>query len=368
MPGNSKDVSSFKVVASLYQTLQGHNHAVLGASFSNDGHVIVSHDPCTIRVWKWHDQQQYVSHCVIETEATAIATSHDGCFIASIYEDRILGEKVRLWSSDGKWVTDLSSQHDACHMIFTPDDRQLAVVDHSGCVSLWDVTTWTLLCESDLPPNAIKTRLNNRIRFLAFAPDGQRLAIEWYTQNGAVQIYEIEEILHGGEIQWQISWSGAVAPAMVQAHSIVRGLSYSPDWQYLAVASDMECIVWIFDAFSLHLIGSFNLPRSIYGIADIAYSSDGTYLALAHGDGTVWVWDVAYQNPILTFSAHLGDIGPYSTVIGSIDWSPNDRLIMTTGVGLYKNWDADTEKSTLDKIDSSVKLWKIQKIPNPRIS
>ncbi|GCE03427.1 WD40 repeat domain-containing protein [Dictyobacter aurantiacus] len=134
----------------------------------------------------------------------------------------------------------------------------------------------------------------------------------------------------------------------------------------LLLLSILPGTLQIFDAFSLRLIGSFDLPRSIYGIADIAYSSDGTYLALAHGDGTVWIWDVAHQNPILTFSAHLSDMGPYSTVIGSIDWSPNDRLIMTTGVEFYKNVDADPEKNTLDKIDASVKLWKIQKVRNPR--
>jgi WD40 repeat protein len=358
----SGDPKNFAFEVSPFQTLQGHKKAVLHAFFAHDGHLIISQDPCTIHVWKQEDHRSYVSHCTIETRTTYVAVSHNGRLIASIDEDHVFGNKVRLWSSDGTWMADLR-HHDACNMIFSPDDGYLVVADTLGRITLWDVTTCSLLCESDVPPDAIKTGFNHTVQRLAFAPDGKRLAVQWYTKNGAVQVYEIEETWNEGNIQRSIRWSGSIAATLLAAESLVAGLAYSPDWQYIAVASDMECLVWLFDAFSLDLVRSFALPKSLYGIADLVFSADGKHVAVAHGDGTVWIWDVAEQDPLQIFAAHPTELYGYKTVIGSIDWSPNNKFIMTTGIGHYEFVDSVTGKHTFGEEDCTVKLWKIKKKP-----
>jgi WD40 repeat protein len=361
MSSDPKNFASIEIEVSSFQTLQGHKNAVLHAFFSHDGNLIISQDHRTIHVWKQEDQHYYVSHGVIETGTIYVAVSHNGRLIASIYEDHVFGNKVRLWSSDGTWMADLRHHGNACNMIFSPDDGYLVVADTLGRITLWDVTTCSLLCESDVPPDAIKTMFNHTVRRLAFAPDGKRLAVQWYTKKGAVQVYEIEETWNEGNIQWSIRWSGSIAATLLPAESLVAGLAYSPDWQYIAVASDMECLVWLFDAFSLDLIRSFALPKSLYGIADLVFSADGKHLAVAHGDGTVWIWDIAEQDPLQIFAAHPTELYGCRTVIGSIDWSPNNKFIMTTGMGHYEFVDSVTGKNTFGEEDYTVKLWKIKK-------
>jgi WD40 repeat protein len=169
---------NFALEVSAFQTLQGHKSAVLHAFFAHDGNVIISQDHHTIHVWKQAEQQYYAPHCVIETKTTYLAVSHNGHLIASIYEDHVFVNKVRLWSSDGTWMADLRHHGNACNMIFSPDDGYLVVADTLGRITLWDVTTCSLLCESDDPPEAIKTRFNHTVRSLAFAPDGKRLAVQ----------------------------------------------------------------------------------------------------------------------------------------------------------------------------------------------
>lgn len=344
-----------------FQTVQSHTHAVMHACFSDDGTVIVSHDNHTIHIWKWATQQQYTPFSRIETDTTYVAASHDGQLIASICEDTVFGNKVRIWSLNGTQIADLSHHGNACNMIFTPDDTQLIVVDNLGRITLWDIATFSLLCESELPPGSIQTRFNNTVRKLAFAPDGMRLAVQWYTQNGAVQIYEIEATENDVDTSRSIQWRGSVAPSLLHAQSLVTGIAYSPDWQYLAVASDMECRVWLFDAFSLQSVGFFDLPKSLTGIADIAFSPEGSYLAIAGGNGMVWIWNVEHQQLLSTFHAHASALYGYKSVIGSINWSPNGTLIMTTGMGRYENVTSEENKSGYGENDYTLKLWKVHK-------
>lgn len=333
--------------AILFKSLEGHTYPVLMARFSPDDTFLVSTDGKDMRIWRWDEHQHIILHRVVETATRKITISYDSRFIASIEKSPVFPNIIHIWSSDGKWITDISHNGEECNVLFSPVTSYLIVADTSGHLQWWDMETFSLLYETELPPNSVQSPLNSTVRYLAFAPDGKRLAVQWYTKQGAVQIWELEipDEMHSSP---RLTWSGSVAESLFPVTSLVAGLAYSPDWQYLAVASDIENCVWLFDAFSLDLRGSFKLSPSADGIAAIAFSPNGAYLAIAECNGTLWVGEIASQQLIGMIDAHPSQIGTLATLIGSIDWSTNGKWIVTTGTGVTQT------------PDYTIKVWKVK--------
>lgn len=366
MSHSPDDFFSLQIATNLFEVLKGHTDPVLMARFSPDGQFLVSTDGRSICTWKWNPKKHYMLHHTLKTNTAKVTISYDGHFIASIEKNRVFPNKVHIWTLEGELIASLSHRGDERTLIFSPEEPLLVVADDSGRLQLWDMVTFTLLCESEVPFESAQTYLNNAVRCLAFAPDGRHLAVQWYTNHGAVQIAEIVKS-EGTITTWSIEWRGSILPLLLSAQSTVSDLSFSSDWRYLAVASNIEYHVWLFDALSLEPVGFFDVPPSSDGVMAITFSSDGQFLATAGCNGTVWIWDVASLQLAGMFRAHESQIGGYASVIGSIDWSQNGKWILTTGTGLSQRVESDQSKTIADEIpDYTIKLWDVKKARKER--
>jgi WD40 repeat protein/serine/threonine protein kinase len=127
---------------------------------------------------------------------------------------------------------------------------------------------------------------------------------------------------------------GHTALLTIPAHDdYVFSVAYRPDGKALATCSqDGTLRTW--DAVSGRLIRT--LPGHAPDICwRVTYSPDGTRLASAGRDKAVRIWDAASGRLIRTLLGHAG------TVLG-VDFSPDGRLLASSGIGVVKLWDTWT--------------------------
>jgi WD40 repeat protein len=122
-------------------------------------------------------------------------------------------------------------------------------------------------------------------------------------------------------------------------------VAYSPDGSRLA-AADMEGTVWVWDAATGQRVFSLRGHRG--PVHQVAFSRDGTRLASGSEDRTIKVWDLATGREIRTLTGH-------TRLVYSVAFSPDGQRLAsgTGGVMLNKRadelkiWDLATGKETL---------------------
>jgi WD40 repeat protein len=327
----------------LFMVLRGHRGGVDTVRFSSDGNLIASADGGELRLWKKGRNGSYTLYHVIDASTNRVAFSPDGSLIASAGGRR----GVRLWSLEGSCVAEFHP--DESEVAFTPDGMILVTGDTAGYVRIRDVVTRKLLYE--FRGGSDQKDISGPVTNLSFAPDGRRLAFCCSGKRGSVRVCDIQ-----GSGLGRATWTIKGVDIMTSPKAEVAALSFSPDWQFLAVAA--SCI-WLFDAESLVLVGALDLPTSSDPIA-IAFSPDGRLLAVATGEGMVWIWNVATRQIVTSFGAHTDvPIPDYiSSVIGVIDWSPVEKLIATSGMGVFLIYDPQKGHDVPGQNDYTVKLWK----------
>ncbi|MYF72945.1 MAG: hypothetical protein F4175_06030, partial [Gemmatimonadetes bacterium] len=80
---------------------------------------------------------------------------------------------------------------------------------------------------------------------------------------------------------------------------IDRPIAFSPDGQYLAVASDIG--IWLYDVATSR---ERALIPTTSSIRSVSFSPDGTLLASGSDDNTVKLWDVSTGQERATFTGH----------------------------------------------------------------
>jgi WD40 repeat protein len=103
----------------------------------------------------------------------------------------------------------------------------------------------------------------------------------------------------------------------------------------------------------------FILPNFIYGmeggdailagVASIAFSSDGKFLAGGGDDNAVHIWDVKTGKEVRTMRWQMDPSGPYSSyslvyASASVTFSPDDKYLASTGGSPIVIWDVNTGK------------------------
>ena len=122
--------------------------------------------------------------------------------------------------------------------------------------------------------------------------------------------------------------------------SVITDIAYSPDGSQLAVASLIG--IWIYDARTGEELDLLTKHSSIYSVA---YSPDGTTLATAGGT-EVYLWDVDTRKYKTTLIAATKDM---FFTISSIAYSPDGTTLATAGGTAAYLWNAETgeHKATL---------------------
>ena len=231
---------------------------------------------------------------------TQLEFSPDGSTLASAS-----AEMINLWDGKtGKHITSFlpGSQY---ALAFSPDGSRLASISGTS-VWLWDAETEAHHTSPKSHPLMVQS--------FEFSPDGSRLAL--VHKNNTVQI-----------------WSRRMSsPVMLEGH--FKRVRFSPDGARLVLASSDKMVLLDgktgnhISALAAYDLPTPTRPRAQRG-AVLAFSPDGSQLAIARSGGVVYLWDARKGNLI----ANLGD---YSQSVLSVAFSPDGSRLATASDGMAR--------------------------------
>lgn len=197
----------------------------------------------------------------------------------------------------------------AAHVAFSHGGSLLAVGGTKGSLSIWHWPSRRRL--------AVLSGHRGGVNSIDFSADDSVIASA--DTEGLVKLWSVVE---GKE---RLTFR-AHAPG--HAATVVR---FAPDGDLLATASYLERIVRLWSATSGEGRGSF--PRTESGCRAVAFSPDGTILAMAHGDGSLILWSVVEGRQLAPMAAS-------ERSLQSLAFSRDGRYLATGGAdGCLRLWD-----------------------------
>jgi WD40 repeat protein len=304
------DVPQDEAARPAGQTARDHRGGpVSSLAFSRDGDRLAS-ATLTGEVWISHPMSAGPSRVRRGPIGSAqeLAFSPDGRVLA------VAGGGAEVWLWDAEAATELApldvggGVSGARRFAFSGDGTRLAVGGHGDAITVWDWCARRRLAVLGGHPCGVTA--------LALSADGARLA-------------------SGDAAGWVKVWD--VTTGRARAHfgayereAPVTSLALTPDGELLATASVFDRTVRLWDACSGAPRGT--LPGMDAGVFGLAFSPEGSVLAVALGDGTAVPWGIAR-------GTELGSIRPRSGSLRSIVFSGDGRVLATGAV------------------DGSVRLW-----------
>jgi len=287
-------------------------------------------DDTVIRLWD-SDTQQLIQELRGHTDAVwGLAFSPDGSRLYSAGADNVIrvwavetGEELATWAGHTNWVLALA---------LSPDGTRLATGSADNTVRLWDATTGDSF--------GVLRGHTNWIRTLAFNADSSLLASG--SADTTVRLWDLAtgdgQVLRGHRnTVWALTFAGdqlysagddgfvlvwRAASGLGNPLGPIQSFDLLPDASSAAAAMD-----------NLVLIGAPDQiePRSIDSEYDglvtaVRYNPAGTVLATGADDGLIRLWDA-------TTTARLGDLSPNVDVIQQIAYSPDGTRIAVGGGG-----------------------------------
>ncbi|KDQ13025.1 hypothetical protein BOTBODRAFT_133925, partial [Botryobasidium botryosum FD-172 SS1] len=305
---------------SILGPLRGHEQAVLSIAFSPDGSRIISssHDG-TIRI---RDATTGDEVCTpLQGYALSIAPSPDGSRVVSCLDG------IRIWDVTTPTLESCSGSTTSPYsMAFSPDGLKIAVGSHDGTLSVWDSTTGT----------NIFGRLHgheNTVTRVVFSPDDSRVFLT--SLDGTIRVWDTAT---GAGVLGPLKHNNSTLPLIT--------LVPSYDGSKIATRSD-DGTVYIWDATTgTKLFGSFEGQEGLLKI--VAFPPNGPQVIswLSEND-TVSALDVMNGTVILgpLKRSDVSDLTVYSDpdlIAYSLDGS---RIALRMGdIGI---WDAKTGTSIL---------------------
>jgi WD40 repeat protein len=235
-----------------------------------------------------------------------LALSSDGAYLAISYTDCT----IRLWRvADAKqlWI---GRGHNSWiyAAAFSPDDRLIASGGNDTAIRLWDVATGECV-------KTFEVVSFGSINSLAFNPKNESLAIGDFGPN--ITILDIKtgspcQTLNGKEV------------------GRIWALAFSPDGRILA-SGIQDAHLW--DVETGECIKTF--PSQTTRIRTVAFSNDGTFLAVGSYDHTIKLWHLPSGNCLQTLHGH-------SKPVSSLAFSPDDSKLASSSY------------------DQTLRLWQVQ--------
>jgi WD40 repeat protein/tRNA A-37 threonylcarbamoyl transferase component Bud32 len=245
-------------------------------SFSPDAKRIISADGNDINVWDASSGKKLMILSGHEDQIWSMSYSPDGTRIVSGGRDKT----VRIWNADtGAEVFTLRGHGDSplladfspvSSVAFSPDGRLVASGSYDYTVKIWKVESGTEVMTMD--------RHSSLVSDVTFSPDGKRFASA--SSDGTIRVCDVAT---GGELQ------------VIRGHEAeVLSVAFSPDGKRIVSGSKDET-VRIWDAETGLEITMLRIGGMVWGLS---FSPDGNTLATAsekvRGTGcTITLWESA---------------------------------------------------------------------------
>jgi len=289
----------------------------------------------TAIVWDADLQEQELVLRGHENDVNAVDWSPDEAHLATASEDGT----ARIWNAQsGELVMVLEGHEGAVNSVaWSPDGAQLATAGDDGTVRFWDGGPDDGGGTTAEPLGALEPQAGV-VSSLAWSHDGSRLATG--TDDGRIRIWSITQ----GNPASDAAATGELIAELGGHSDFVAHVAWSPiDDRGVSAAADGVARVWN----GAPSTAEQALPY--IGVQDLAWSSDGRYLALpvAFGDpfpGTVAIWDVAAGQAV----THKL-VTEYDYAWFEADYSPDDRLLQIRGISSWPEGIPDA--ATLHVVD-----------------
>jgi WD40 repeat protein len=241
---------------------------VMSVAWSPDGKRFVAGlRDRTVRLYQleWNHASLFQEVAIFTVEGQGglrtVAYSADGRMVASAGHDGA----VRLWEAEnmGTMLQEFSGHDDVVEgVIFSPDARIVISAGHDRTIRKWDVTTGRLNSSFQAPGPVSALALSRDGQFVAGGitrSDGKHLAVLWRVDDWQeVQIIEITgransmsfspdgkrlavALWGGGGGIWSVE-TGKASFKLDQGIGI-RGISYSPDGNFIAVGGETLFVI-----------------------------------------------------------------------------------------------------------------------------
>jgi WD40 repeat protein len=249
---------------------------------------------------------------------TALAFSPDSKILATGSADH----SIKLWDTTSRRqpVTLTTQMGSVLAIAFSTDGSTLVAGNLDGDIKLWNVASHQL--SDGFKVHVAET---TQIKALAFAPDGNTLAV---TGGFGVDVWNValkESVL-------SLSDHAGRQPLEVAT------LAFSRDGKRLATGGD-DRIVGLWDVASGKEIKTFKGHSD--AVTSLAFSRDGKTLATGSRDKLVKLWSTTSYQELVRFKGHLGDIS-------AIAFSPDGRILATGSYDRYvKLWYAATDEEVV---------------------
>ncbi len=271
------DTSSYGV-ANVFLT----NTKTETIAVSPDQKLLATGADGTLNVWSIPEKKLFMSSLKGHTQSQrSIAFSPDSKWLASPANE----SGVLLWdlTSQQKTPRKLDGKHDFVWRVsFSSDGKILASANDDGTVSLWDLTSFK---ESVI-------KLSASVYHLDFSPDNKALAMG--TQDGEVVILDLA--------------TSKQEKLPLRDEQRMRGMAFSPDGNKLAVSlsGDPQNIITLWDFPSRKLLRSPLTVNDDFG-GGMAFNRDSSMFAWVDRKGIVKLWDVVTNQLLARIPA--GDFG-----------------------------------------------------------
>jgi WD40 repeat protein/tRNA A-37 threonylcarbamoyl transferase component Bud32 len=266
------------------QAVRAHSGAVRSIAIARDGRTLATGgEDGTIKLWKVEAGglglvRELKSHT---DEVWSLAFSTDGRRLASAGTD----DPAYVWdvASGAKVLTLKGSNRDFLSVAYSRDGATLATGGRSGLVSLWDAAT-----------GAQRGRLEGHAGpayTVSFSPDVRVLATG--AVDGTARLWDLES--EGRGLGPRHGYDKLVLPGAGR----LRAAAFRPDGRLVATAdselnADTAATLW--DTGKGTEVA--RLAERTGPAKALAFSADGTILALGTDDGTIAAWDVRENDSV----------------------------------------------------------------------
>lgn len=290
------------------KVLRGHSGPVVAANYSPDGSQIVTASwDATARIWDVHSGAQLLLLRGHEAEILSATYSPDGLRIVTASGDTT----ARIWDAHRATTRRILRGHSGAvkHASFSPDGGQIVTASSDGTVRIWDARTGSVL--------RVLSGHDAPVFSAAYSPDGAK-------------------IVTGSSDRTARTWDARTGAALAMFRGHLAGVSsamFSPDGTHVLTAgSDKTAQIWAPETgIALNVLRGHQAS-----ITSAAYSPSGTQVVTSGYDNAGRIW-TSRTRLVDRIAGHAGQV-----VVCRL--SPDGtRLLSWSGEGIAQLHDVRTE-------------------------